>query len=684
MFHVGLYRPTPINFHPSNFSTPSPDKDLTVPVSPVRLGFQSIKETKDKRELETEKLHTDPPEHRPVTPPAPKRRAPKAPAGTVTEASFLSPIRGLGITENKMPPLKAPRQSPVSHPIIPESPISSSEATPLPSASITVEMEKQSFTVEKTKDDEQREVKDFESRSGQPDDFESLGIGKSTGSTVQKDTKEESYSINPGSKMESFGDRAEFTGSRVSLSSTVTTEDEKQSRTSVFKRFSRWLGRRFRRNKTKDSKIEDTPEMRASREHWLTELEKQDAVEHLWEMESDYYFHNDKPGTFETIGKRSFLETPWWAPPVSHYEAELAPSGENSHTASDSKFPEVVVSSPGHCGKKYLEEELTDGRVEQQELQEDADPFEMVYDRNKLSSFTDMIKPGSTFLAVKTTIAGMPETSNGQGNAVDKLRKAKRRSSKDRKSAMKGRPDPPPPVTKPPQMATDVHYRLALPSRLVLGQIDQRWSDIKAYANGGSPRRPLPQPPTTFKAIRESKLHAPRGLGGDLDFRAYSKYLSWTEQLELQDHLIGPEFKGSYERTMSQAETANKMEQDRAEIRGEMEWNFTENPEFQYEHWPKRNNPVEQKDADEDQFAAEGQRHSENSISMIIGRYQKYTNASINLKKDLSLLFHHSKQTLQAGDEYSTNTNKLDSVVPVVVRDHSEEYRAHLGISLAG
>eukprot|EP00954_Amorphochlora_amoebiformis_P030379 1394576-Amorphochlora_amoeboformis.AAC.1 len=64
-------------------------------------------------------------------------------------------------------------------------------------------------------------------------------------------------------------------------------------------------------------------------------------------------------------------------------------------------------------------------------------------------------------------------------------------------------------------------------------------------------------------------------------------------------------------------------------------------------------------------------------ISRSGSTYIRYTSSADLLKKDLSLLFQHSNQTLQA-DEYYTNSNSLDSLVPFAPTDTSDFYKHYL------
>jgi len=491
-------------------------------------------------------------------------------------------------------------------------------------------------------------------------------------------------------------------------------ENDVDKKSGAFGRLGSWFRGAFAAKKQQPTAVEETWEMRQERAHWQKELAKLETAVHLWELNSDYYFHNDKPGTYETIGRRSFLETSWWKQPINIYEREICASASVSNPIE--KIETAVMSKPEESEDVAPK---TDILPEEDMDDADFDHFSSIYPADHLSSFDSMLKPGSTFSLVHTTIAG------------NDLRQRKRMLQRRRGGIIKraksneGTENLPAAVAQTissdrflvpkskyvKKMAglsrnipSDLHYRLALPSSKVLGRLEKRWSEIRAAER----ERIKPQNRKEVRRPDSTRFSSPHTLGNfdwkfgqssrDPDHLVFRKYLSWTRNLELKDHLVDESDSTlvrynlttdstEQDKTLEQILDAKlKAERDRSDIHGETDWDWEDGEEFVSTNWPLRES-MDEKNRDSEGLRellkSTGQRdkalHKKFATTMGSGStYIRYTRAAGLLKKDLSLLFQHSNQTVQADDEYYTHSNSLDTLVPFVPRDHSDFYRQYL------
>ena len=198
-------------------------------------------------------------------------------------------------------------------------------------------------------------------------------------------------------------------GARNVIGSTPTPTPE-----SGFRRLKGWLFGKGAKKKAPAPMVE-TREMKRERAHWQREHAKMERAVQLWEIKSDYYFHNDAPGTYEMIGKRSFLESKWWEAPIEAYESEIASPRQrgSSATTDDAENGRTRTRSTRLLSttseQKYTEERqqelLTDPLAAAESagaLEQSVDMFDAVYNMQRLSSFDSMLR--GTHKAQPTTV----------------------------------------------------------------------------------------------------------------------------------------------------------------------------------------------------------------------------------------------------------------------------------------
>ncbi|GAB5358073.1 hypothetical protein AAMO2058_000427600 [Amorphochlora amoebiformis] len=565
-------------------------------------------------------------------------------------------------------------------------------------------------------------------------------------------------------------------------------EEDQDIKSNPFGRLGSWFSKAFSTKQQKKEVTEETWEMQQERSHWQKELRKLESAVHLWELNSDFYFHNDTPGTHETIGKRSYLEKDWWKTPVSIYESEIHPAATPYPAPSVS----LQVSKDGDVGREPesaregVWAEKGRGRAEaaaekHSEREEDTrgDAFELTYDKGAISEFDSMLKPGSSESLVHTTIAGSDKRRKKKFHPREVYSRDEKRYKDS--NAVTTPSKPPPPIyphpdelregrassiqTERPRAAreaemlprgsslqkpargklrqresqsadeehlstmaqaiananqilaehkedlpSDAHYRIALPSRQALHSLSARWSQISASDS----QRLRPQPERAIFATPSNpreEWQAQATGSVDPDNQIFRKYLSWTKKHKLMDHLIVEKSQPEYDpEDLSNlpAKDLKKLQiaQDRSEIHGESKWQIHDSDEFTFDYWPSRSKHEE--DGEVARYHSDSRLESRDvvkrlpqrsesmnsrpsnyrsredvpsrNLNTIMGSgstYIRYTSSADLLKKDLSLLFQHSNQTLQA-DEYYTNSNSLDSLVPFAPTDTSDFYKHYL------